>query len=200
MKRLATHPPAQRVSRASSCPFLLSPGLSLVPGQSDSPFLITTSWITILRVEYYTIASDVTCNSLDQWLFEQLLVLLQTARTTKASSQQGPETQNKLTFNLKITGETLTWSLKTKREEITWNRTVHRKCQKNFKVFISKNSSQVREWSFTIPSKLCNKNLCYLIRSSGCFTIYIKNPRFRLDCKWCKCKVILVCPTGIFPK
>jgi len=55
VKRLATHPPIHRVSRAWSCPLLLSPGLRLVPGQSDFAYLITISWITIPRVEYYTI-------------------------------------------------------------------------------------------------------------------------------------------------
>lgn len=54
-KKLVTHSHTQQASQVWSCLLLFLSDTGLVPDQCDSPYLITMSWITIPRVEYYTV-------------------------------------------------------------------------------------------------------------------------------------------------
>ena len=62
------------VSWAWSFRLLSSPGLGLVPGQGDSPYLTIISLITIPRVEFYTVFANFLVNffqlgNVDRWTF-----------------------------------------------------------------------------------------------------------------------------------
>ena len=72
---LPTLPPPQSSKSGWPPQLLSSPGFGLVPGQSDSPYLITMSLKTIPRVEYYTICNTLNCylQALDFYIFQWFL-------------------------------------------------------------------------------------------------------------------------------
>ena len=71
----ANYPPTHRVSRGWSCPFVLLTGL--VPGQSDSPCLITTPWRTIPRVRALNL-----CAYVANWTTTCIYMIIQNVHYT----------------------------------------------------------------------------------------------------------------------